>query len=126
MAEDRVLDQINAWREDLINLNRNNRLLYFRKTKSSTLELRLPIATELLGRLSNGRGVTFWEPPDDIERESQGDLEQFDESLALFEQAAAVPRNAWDHNRRPVRYASAAPRRRAMKSYATSQLANRC
>ncbi len=39
MSTDRVLDQINAWREDLINLNRNNRLLYFRKTKSSTLEL---------------------------------------------------------------------------------------
>ncbi len=33
MSTDRVLNQINSWREDLINLNRNNRLLYFRKSR---------------------------------------------------------------------------------------------
>src|SRR2546422_9803675 len=53
LSTDRVRDQINAWREDLINLNRNNRLLYFRKTKSSTLEVRQPSASDLLDRFSN-------------------------------------------------------------------------
>ena len=38
-ARQRVLDQIEIWRKELINLARSNRLLYFRHTKSSTLEI---------------------------------------------------------------------------------------
>ena len=105
MSTDRVLSQINSWREDLINLNRNNRLLYFRKTKSSTLELRLPIASDLLGRLSNGaKGVTFWEPPDDVEPDDEGEDRQ-DQGGAvpvLFE-TVAEPRANSDRGRRPAR-----------------------
>ena len=39
MPSQKVLDQLAAWRKELVNLNRTNRLLYFRHTKSSTLEL---------------------------------------------------------------------------------------
>lgn len=68
MSTNRVLQQLHAWREDLINLNRNNRLLYFRKTKTSTLELRQPEPRDLLNRLSTARGIAIWEP-DDVDSE---------------------------------------------------------
>jgi len=110
----RVLDQINAWREDLINLNRNNRLLYFRKTKSSTLELRQPTASDLLGRLSNGtRGVTFWEPPDDFEEDVQADgsPRSNDTSLARSEGTGAASRHEPNPSRRQTRKRYAASSR---------------
>lgn len=36
---ERVLDQVDVWRKQLINLARSNRLLYFRHTRTSTLEI---------------------------------------------------------------------------------------
>jgi hypothetical protein len=87
-----VLDQINAWREDLINLNRNNRLLYFRKTKSSTLELRQPMASELLVRLSNSRGVAFWEPPDDRSEDPGDDRHEYTTEVPELFEIAQEPR----------------------------------
>jgi hypothetical protein len=39
VSSKKVLDQLDAWRKELVNLNRTNRLLYFRHTKTSTLEL---------------------------------------------------------------------------------------
>ena len=36
--QERVLDQIEVWRKQLINLSHSNRLLYFRRTRTSTLE----------------------------------------------------------------------------------------
>ena len=101
VSTDRVLTQINSWREDLINLNRNNRLLYFRKTKSSTLELRQPIATELLGRLATNRGVAFWEPPEDLVEEDQNSQDHVDS--ASPSDNAVTPANEIDSQRRPTR-----------------------
>lgn len=53
----RVIDQLDIWRKQLINLARSNRLLYFRHTRSSTLELLGPpdylayvVATVLAGK----------------------------------------------------------------------------
>lgn len=63
----RVLEQLARWREDLINLSRTNRLVYFRRTKTSTLEIRSPLAGELLSRLSSTRGVRIWEPPVELQ-----------------------------------------------------------
>src|SRR2546422_6088401 len=97
LLEDRVLVQINAWREDLINLNRNNRLLYFRKTKSSTLEVLRPVASELLSCLSNvGKGITFWEPPDDSDPETRTDCRSEGDATSptLFE---PIERGAPEH-----------------------------
>lgn len=76
VSAERLLTQLEAWREDLINLSHTNRLLYFRKTKSSTLELRLPGASELLARLSNVRPLTFWEPPEDLLWDHQNNVSE--------------------------------------------------
>src|SRR5450755_2753958 len=72
-ARQRVLDQIEIWRKELVNLARSNRLLYFRHTKSSTLEIvREPdqiqeVVTELLA----GRSWRFYAPPE--QRSAPGD-----------------------------------------------------
>src|SRR5450755_2831004 len=65
-ARQRVLDQIEIWRKELVNLARSNRLLYFRHTKSSTLEIvREPDQTqEVVGELLAGRSWRFYMPPD--------------------------------------------------------------
>jgi REase_MTES_1575/Protein of unknown function (DUF4011)/AAA domain/Protein of unknown function (DUF3320) len=65
-ARQRVLDQIDVWRKELINLARSNRLLYFRHTKSSTLEIvREPDQIdEVVSRLLAGRRWRFYVPPD--------------------------------------------------------------
>ncbi len=76
-ALQRVLDQIEIWRDELINLARSNRLLYFRHTKSSTLEVvREPDRiSEVTSRLLAGRAWRFFMPPDpsgDVEDPAQG------------------------------------------------------
>jgi very-short-patch-repair endonuclease len=62
----RVVDQIDTWRKQLINLVRSNRLLYFRHTRTSTIEIPCPpdelskVADRLLARGS----WRFYEPPE--------------------------------------------------------------
>ncbi|MHB8244085.1 MAG: DUF3320 domain-containing protein [Acidimicrobiales bacterium] len=63
----RVLDQLDVWRKQLINLARSNRLLYFRHTRASTLEI-----VDEPGRLATvvadllaGRALRFYMPPDE-------------------------------------------------------------
>ena len=62
----RVVEQIDTWRKQLINLARSNRLLYFRHTRMSTLEIvRGPgELVELAGRLLAGGSWRFYEPPE--------------------------------------------------------------
>ena len=88
-AKQRVLDQIDIWRRELINLARSNRLLYFRHTKSSTLEIvREPDQIEeVVSRLLAGKRWKFYAPPDGDEATS-GDLDVADEE-PLF--ASGVP-----------------------------------
>lgn len=65
-TRERVLEQIDIWRKELINLARSNRLLYFRHTKSSTLEIiREPDEVdEVVARLLAGAGWQFYMPPE--------------------------------------------------------------
>ena len=68
---DRVLEQIRIWREDLINLARSNRLLYFRHTRSSTLEIAVrqrDEAAEIVQAVLDGKTWSFFEPPEDVPR----------------------------------------------------------
>lgn len=62
----RVADQIDTWRKQLINLARSNRLLYFRHTRMSTLEI--PCGprelVEVTDRLLGGGSWRFYEPPE--------------------------------------------------------------
>jgi len=53
VASKRVFEQLEAWRKELVNLNRTNRLLYFRHSKTSTLNLDGRTPDELLSRLDN-------------------------------------------------------------------------
>src|SRR6185437_1561719 len=62
----RVAEQIDTWRKQLINLARSNRLLYFRHTRTSTLEI--PCGpdelAEVADRLLGGGSWRFYEPPE--------------------------------------------------------------
>lgn len=70
-GRDRVLAQIEIWRNELVNLARSNRLLHYRDTKASTLGI---VAEErevagIVDRLLNGGTWTFFVPPDQEEGE---------------------------------------------------------
>ena len=60
----RVAEQIDAWRKQLINLARSNRLLYFRHTRMSTLEIACAPdeLVEVANRLLGGGSWRFYEP----------------------------------------------------------------
>ena len=62
----RVLEQIGVWRKELINFAKSNRLLYFKHTKSSTLELVLEPDEigEVVTRLIAGGSWRFQFPPE--------------------------------------------------------------
>lgn len=72
-GRERVLAQIELWRNELVNLTRRNRLLNFRPSKSSTLELVVepdelrPVVDHLLA----GRSWRFFEPPEVAEGEER-------------------------------------------------------
>lgn len=70
-ARQRVLNQLDIWRKELINLARSNRLLYFKHTRSSTLEIvcESDEAAEVVERLLGGGGWNFFFPPDTEDRE---------------------------------------------------------
>jgi hypothetical protein len=52
------------WRDELINLGKTNRLLYYTATKTSNLEIESPAPEEVLGKLreSGKRGWAFYLP----------------------------------------------------------------
>lgn len=62
---DRVRDQVRLWRDELINLSRRDRVLYFRPTKSATLLIEQPgFGTVLTTLMTWSRGWDFYLPPD--------------------------------------------------------------
>src|SRR4051812_24896942 len=71
-GEQRIRDQVAQWRDDLLDLTGRNRLLRFRHTRTSSLEIDSPGAQEILDRLLSGR-ARGWNVhiPDDEE----GDLD---------------------------------------------------
>lgn len=69
-TEDRLHLQLAKWREELINLGRINRLLYFRHTKSASLEIVQPGPAVILERLQGSGATAVWDfflpdPPDE-------------------------------------------------------------
>lgn len=61
-TEKRLKEQLKKWRDDLINLSRTNRLLYFKHTKTASLEIERPGSAQVLSRLSSRGGWSFYEP----------------------------------------------------------------
>lgn len=62
MANERVLQQIRKWRDELIDLSRRNRLLNLTSTKSSSLSITEPALDEILGGLRRREGWRFHYP----------------------------------------------------------------
>ncbi len=56
--------QLSRWREDLIDLSRRNRLLWFRPTRATTFELRQPGLGTIQARTMAGGSWGFFMPPD--------------------------------------------------------------
>ena len=63
----RVVDQLEVWRKQLINLARSNRLLYFRATRTSTLEIigAPEDFASVVAQLLAGNSWRFYTPPED-------------------------------------------------------------
>jgi hypothetical protein len=61
---DTVLRCLRQWRDDLINVTRRNRLLYFNDSRKSLLEITSPHYSALIEALLKGsrKGLTFFEP----------------------------------------------------------------
>ena len=56
-SRETVASQLARWRDELINLGKGNRLLYYKATKTSTLAIREPGPATVLGRLREpGKG----------------------------------------------------------------------
>jgi len=68
----RVVEQLHQWRDDLINLTKTNRLLYFRPNRTSTIEILEPGPVEVFDRLLEPRhgGWGFFVPPDAVTEEA--------------------------------------------------------
>ncbi len=79
----RVLEQLDVWRKRLINLARSNRLLYFRHTRTSTLEIvdEPEVLTKVVDELLAGRAWRFWSPP----------AQETGEQRVAIEEVGAVP-----------------------------------
>ncbi|MGQ0433896.1 MAG: DUF3320 domain-containing protein [Microthrixaceae bacterium] len=67
----RVSEQIADWRDDLINLSRMNRLLYFKPATTATLEVTSPMSSPVIARLDASGSQDWWDfyLPDDPDPE---------------------------------------------------------
>ncbi len=97
MASTKVLEQLDGWRKELVNLNRTNRLLYFRHTKTSTLALSGRTPDQLLAALDNPSrlgwgfvvaGDAERSLPRDHVRTDKADVKQQDAALQALERKA--------------------------------------
>jgi hypothetical protein len=61
---ERLRGQLSRWREELIDLSRRNRLLWFRATRATTFELRQPDLGAIHAATMAGGSLTFFMPPD--------------------------------------------------------------
>ena len=63
--EGRLAAQIVGWRDELINLTRTNRLLYFRHTLTASLEILEPGMSKVFDQLEKDKQWEFSDPPVD-------------------------------------------------------------
>ncbi|MBB5490835.1 DUF4011 domain-containing protein [Nocardiopsis metallicus] len=68
---DELRGRLEAWREELLDLSRRNRLLNFRHTKASTLAIHEPGYMDLLGKLARGLEFALLPSKKDSEAESE-------------------------------------------------------
>jgi len=73
MTETNIIEKrIEEWKSRLIDLTKSNRLLYFRKTKRSTLEIYRPDIKIIFKRLFlQEKPWKFWMPPQEDSEQNQ-------------------------------------------------------
>lgn len=72
-AESKTKRKIEDWKQKLIDLTRRNRLLYFKRTKSSTLAISQPDAQTVFERLViKEANWDFWFPPEEVKDTDEG------------------------------------------------------
>jgi len=68
---EQTAERVRVWlktqRDDLINMSRRNRLLYFKHTKAASLEIVMPSGEEVLSRLNRNSAWDFFLPVDSAE-----------------------------------------------------------
>jgi hypothetical protein len=93
-SDDRVLAWLRRQRDDLINMSRRNRLLYFKHTKTASLEIVRPAPGEVLRRLGRSGAWDFIPAvgsPSGAGRElavADKDADQLEKALKLLERKA--------------------------------------
>src|SRR5438128_1617170 len=65
---DRLRAQLDSWREELIDLSKRNRLLWYSTTRGS-LELTRPSPSEIYGQIMLGGSWRFYVPPPPVDRQ---------------------------------------------------------
>jgi hypothetical protein len=69
----RVTQRVEEWKRKIVDLSRRNRLLYFRRTRGSTLKIKEPSQPEVFDRLVNSeKAWEFYMPPDSPEAADSG------------------------------------------------------
>jgi hypothetical protein len=63
--ERRLRDAVRRWRDELINLTRANRLLYFKHTRTASLEITTPGGDRIIEQLDGGKHWIFQRPVTD-------------------------------------------------------------
>ncbi|MCA1842714.1 MAG: DUF4011 domain-containing protein, partial [Actinobacteria bacterium] len=87
--DDRLHRQLAKWREELINLGRINRLLYFKHTRSASLEIIEPGASAIFDRLQAPQGIwDFFLPEPPAEDETPENHHSLDDKA---DRPAALP-----------------------------------
>lgn len=78
-----VAERLEVWRRKLIDLSFRNRLIKYRKTKASTLEIEAPNLEELLADPGRPQPWRFYFPPESEEQDEQPTLDEFDTATFL-------------------------------------------
>src|SRR5579864_7508074 len=69
----RVTQRVEEWKRKIVDLSRRNRLLYFARTRGSTLKIKEPTLPEVFDRLVNSeKAWEFYMPPDIPEASESG------------------------------------------------------
>ena len=62
---DRVVEQVRYWRDELLNLSRRDRVLFYRPTRSASLLIQEPPVEDVVATLQGSRkGWGFFVPPE--------------------------------------------------------------
>ncbi|MFA5350203.1 MAG: DUF3320 domain-containing protein [Candidatus Omnitrophota bacterium] len=65
MSKEKILKQIEEWRKRLIDLSRRNQLIFFNEKRKNLLEISKPELIELWEKISAGKEIDVWLPPED-------------------------------------------------------------